>query len=87
MPVIFTQHGHRDINVDGGSLAWHFTEKHLIAYGSKTWEIMPELNMKKSDILINEKRRYDAFYGTILGDILHQYRVSCLSVSKMFRGR
>ncbi len=36
---------------------------------------MPELEIEKDDIIINEKRRYDAFYGTILEDILRQNKV------------
>jgi len=49
----------------------------MIEYGSKQWELMPELDVNEElDYKIIEKRRYDAFHGTILEELLHQMKVN-----------
>ncbi len=74
--MIFTQHGHRNIDLDGGVLAEWWTPEGSIHYGSEQWKLLPELDFGPKDINIFEKRRYDAFHGTVLQDILHQCKVS-----------
>lgn len=76
IPVIFTQHGHKNVDLDGGMLAEQFGKYNLISYGSENWKLMKELDVRKDDVIITEKRRYDAFHGTILQDILRQLKVS-----------
>ncbi len=71
--------GCRYPKVDGGGITWYRGAKAPLHVGSNDWKLMPELEIEEDDIIIDEKRRYDAFYGTILGDILRQYKVTLLS--------
>ncbi|KRX97713.1 Protein transport protein Sec24A, partial [Trichinella pseudospiralis] len=79
VPVIFTQHGHRQPSVDAGQLVEQWGS--VIEYGSKEWQMMPEVNLLPSDYIISEKRRYDAFYGTVLGEMLRKLDVNTLVIS------
>ncbi|KAF0345978.1 isochorismatase hydrolase [Gigaspora margarita] len=76
IPVLWTQHGHMNLEFDGGSLArWWKNKDEMIMRGSEKWKIMKELNslvMRSStpadtlDFIIQSKTRYDAFYKTEL---------------------
>ncbi|KRZ38836.1 Protein transport protein Sec24B, partial [Trichinella pseudospiralis] len=79
VPVIFTQHGHRQPSVDAGQLVEQWGS--VIEYGSKEWQMMPEVNLLPGDYIISEKRRYDAFYGTVLGEMLRKLDVNTLVIS------
>ncbi|KRZ79458.1 Protein transport protein Sec24B [Trichinella papuae] len=79
VPVIFTQHGHRQPSIDAGQLVEQWGS--VIEYGSKEWQMMPEVNLLPTDYIISEKRRYDAFYGTILGEMLRKLDVNTLVIS------
>jgi isochorismate hydrolase len=67
LKIIYTRHGHRDINVDGGMLAVWWDS--YARYGSPEWEIIKEFSPRENDILI-DKNRYSAFYDTDLDIIL-----------------
>lgn len=75
IPVIFTQHGHRYVEQDSGVLGQFWGYDDMIKLGSAEWQLMPELNAAEADLKIIEKRRYDAFYGTVLNNILKQLKV------------
>uniref|UniRef100_A0A914WYG0 Isochorismatase-like domain-containing protein n=1 Tax=Plectus sambesii TaxID=2011161 RepID=A0A914WYG0_9BILA len=75
IPVIFTQHGHKNLETDGGVLnEWWNGDLSIV--GDASWQLLPELELDKSyDCVIDQKRRYDAFHGTALEDMLHQKNV------------
>ncbi|OUC40070.1 isochorismatase family protein [Trichinella nativa] len=79
VPVIFTQHGHRQPSIDAGQLVEQWGS--VIEYGSKEWQMMPEVDLLPTDYIISEKRRYDAFYGTVLGEMLRKLDVNTLAIS------
>ena len=68
IPVIFTRHGHRNLDVDGGMLA-EWWNHDLAVYGSPEWEIFHVLAPGEEDPII-DKTRYSAFHGTGLEKIL-----------------
>ena len=81
VPTIFTQHGHKDVELDSGVLGQFWGHERMIRYGSEDWKLLPELHIKDDDILIDEKRTYDAFFNTRLEDILHQRGVNTVIIS------
>lgn len=80
IPVVFTQHGHKMVDLDSGALGRFWGLEDMIKYGSEDWQLIPQLNVCSSDIIIDEKRRYDAFHGTPLQDILHQLAVNTVVI-------
>ncbi|RIB22818.1 Isochorismatase-like protein [Gigaspora rosea] len=88
IPIFWTQHGHRNIEFDGGALTrWWETG---IKWGSKDWEILPELKPYVSrspaainilDFIITSKTRYDAFYKTELNSLLTSLGIETLIIS------
>lgn len=62
-PVVFTVHGHRDPERDGGMLYRWWGE--LIREGTFDHRIVQELEPKEGEKIL-PKRRYSAFYGTDL---------------------
>jgi isochorismate hydrolase len=67
IPIIFTQHGHRNISRDGGMLNRWWGD--LIQYGSPEWNLIENLNINSEDIIIH-KNRYNAFHNTDLDNKL-----------------
>jgi len=63
VPLFYTRHGHHDPTVDGGMLGVWWTN--LIRYGSRNWELIPEL-APEEDSRVIDKTRYNAFTGTDL---------------------
>ena len=80
-PVVFTQHGHKMVELDSGSLGRFWGKGSMIKYGSDDWQLIPQLNVCSGDIIIDEKRTYDAFHGTPLQDILHQLTVNTVAIT------
>ncbi|MDZ7261740.1 MAG: isochorismatase family protein [candidate division KSB1 bacterium] len=78
IPVIFTQHGHRDPTMDGGMLAQWWEE--LIMVGTRDWEIIPELSPEPGDKII-AKKRYSAFFETDLDVYLKDLRITDLLIT------
>lgn len=68
IPVIYTRHGHHDIDEDGGMLA-SWWNGDLIMYGSEDWRLMDDIAPGKDGTVI-DKMRYSAFYNTGLEDML-----------------
>uniref|UniRef100_A0A915JRK9 Isochorismatase-like domain-containing protein n=1 Tax=Romanomermis culicivorax TaxID=13658 RepID=A0A915JRK9_ROMCU len=81
VPVIFTQHGHRYPKLDCGSLADKWGIDDMIVYGSEKWQFLNELEVGANDVQVVEKRRYNAFYGTLLDNMLRQMQVDTVVVS------
>lgn len=63
VPVVYTQHGHRDPAHDGGMLLEWWGE--LIVHGSSDWELLPQLAPAAGEPVF-AKNRYSAFAGTEL---------------------
>lgn len=68
IPIIFTQHGHTDVTLDGGVLREWWGQ--VILQGTKDWKFIPEMEIHSGDTII-QKKRYSAFYETDLEKILH----------------
>ncbi len=77
VPVIYTRHGHRNLDSDGGMLKVWWGDG--IMYGSNDWKIMDEVQPLGSEPVI-DKMRYSAFYGTKLDDRLRQEEVEDLVI-------
>lgn len=67
LPIIFTQHGHKEPSKDGGELGRWWGE--LILEGTKEWEFIPEIKVGPQDLIL-PKKRYSAFFETNLEQIL-----------------
>jgi isochorismate hydrolase len=65
--TIFTRHGHRDIEKDGGMLVEWWGD--CILFGTREWEIVDSLTPSETDPVI-DKSRYSAFFGTGLDELL-----------------
>ncbi|CAG8574700.1 23879_t:CDS:2, partial [Dentiscutata erythropus] len=76
VPVFWTQHGHRNVEFDGGALGRWWGEENSIKWGSKNWEILPELQS-----YVSSKTRYDAFYKTELNSLLTSLGIETLIIS------
>jgi len=62
-PIVFTAHGHRDPEKDGGMLARWWGE--VILEGTFDHRLMGELEPREGERIL-PKRRYSAFFGTDL---------------------
>ncbi len=82
LPVIFTQHTHRNLEVDGGLLAewWGKESMEVFSPGRWEWEIIEEIKPLQNDVVINDKTRYSAFYKTRLEAILKELKVEDLVI-------
>jgi isochorismate hydrolase len=68
LPVIFTRHGHKNMEEDGGMLAlWWDGE--LALYGSPEWQLLKEVAAENGEQII-DKTRYSAFWNTGLHERL-----------------
>ncbi len=79
--VIYTQHGHRNLSVDGGSLGRKWGQENLIKYESQEWKLLPELKICDSDKIIDEKTTYDGFHKTCLEAILRDHMINTVVIS------
>lgn len=78
IPVIFTQHGHTDPLSDGGSLGEWWGE--LILHGTTDWKFIPEMKIESKDIIL-PKKRYSAFFETVLDTVLREKGIQDLIIS------
>jgi len=78
VPIIFTQHGHKDAGADGGALGQWWGE--VILYGTRDWKFLPEINIKSQDKIL-PKKRYSAFYETDLENFLRTKGIQDLIIS------
>ena len=65
--IIFTRHGHVNIERDGGMLSQWWGD--YISYGSDEWHLVRALSPLDGEVVL-DKNRYSAFAGTKLNDIL-----------------
>ncbi len=61
VPVVYTQHGHHDPDVDGGMLHEWWADS--IIEGTPAWRLMKETAPLPGE-RVYRKRRYSAFHGT-----------------------
>jgi isochorismate hydrolase len=78
VPIIFTQHGHRDPASDGGILGTWWGE--MILEGTEDWKLLKEMEVEATDLLL-PKKRYSAFYGTDLDETLRDRGIKDLIIS------
>lgn len=78
LPVIFTAHGHKDPQKDGGMLARWWGE--VIREGTFDHRFMEEVAPREGEKVIS-KRRYSAFFGTELEHYLRAKGVQDLVIS------
>jgi nicotinamidase-related amidase len=76
IPLIFTQHGHKSTEEAGMLGAWWAD---LIIKGTPEARVLPELNIKPEDIII-QKNRYNAFYNTDLAEKLIERNIKDLVI-------
>jgi len=67
VPVIFTQHGYRDLPKESGMLGQWWDDP--IVVGTEKWKRISEIAPNREEKIIR-KRRYSTFYGTDLDGIL-----------------
>ena len=78
MGIIFTRHGHRDVDLDGGMLSQWWGD--CIEYGTSEWELIKELCPAETDDVL-DKNRYSAFFGTGLDEILKSRDIDQLIIT------
>ncbi|RIA90960.1 Isochorismatase-like protein [Glomus cerebriforme] len=89
IPVFWTQHGHRNLEFDGGAVGRWWGDRN-IKWGSEEWKILRELQPFVSrsptsldilDFVIKNKTRYDAFHNTELSSLLISLGIKTLIIS------
>ena len=75
--ILFTRHGHRDPERDGGMLRIWWGD--LILFGSPEWELIRELDPSEGEPII-DKTRYSAFFKTSLDEQLRAGGINDLIV-------
>ncbi|CAG8746711.1 5696_t:CDS:2, partial [Funneliformis caledonium] len=89
IPVFWTQHGHRNLQFDGGAVGRWWGEG-SIRWGSEEWKILRELQpfISRSstssdtlDFVIKNKTRYNAFFKTELDSLLISLGIETLIIA------
>ncbi|CAG8544175.1 9901_t:CDS:2 [Ambispora leptoticha] len=89
IPVFWTQHGHRNLEFDGGAVGRWWGDG-SIKWGSEEWKIVQELqsfisrsstSLDTLDFVIKNKTRYDAFYKTELDSLLISLGIKTLIIA------
>ncbi len=78
IPVIFTQHGHKDAASDGGVLGEWWGQ--VILHGTKDWKFIPKMKIEPEDMVL-QKKRYSAFFQTDLEKFLQSKGIKDLIIS------
>jgi nicotinamidase-related amidase len=83
IPVIFTQHGHPDPENEEKTsvLVRWWTASGSIRKGSHNWKLLPNLDVAPNEIILDEKKTYDAFYRTRLKSLLDEQHVDTVIIS------
>ena len=83
IPVIFSQHGHPDPENEEKTsvLVKWWGASGSIRKGSHDWELLSDLNVAPNELILDEKRTYDAFYQTRLKSVLDEYKVDTVVIS------
>ncbi|KAI1704412.1 isochorismatase family domain-containing protein [Ditylenchus destructor] len=80
LPIVFTQFGHKYVPEDCGVLCDFWGTDGVNMVGSPSFQLMSGLDVQDGDIIV-EKYRYDAFYGTVLSDMLRVLKVDTVIVT------
>jgi isochorismate hydrolase len=78
IPVLYTQHGHRNPTEDGGMLCTWWGD--LIQEGSAEAELIAAIAPQSGERVIR-KCRYSAFFGTELDTVLRSLKISDLIIA------
>ncbi|KAH3745688.1 isochorismatase hydrolase family protein [Pelomyxa schiedti] len=76
--VLYTQHGHEDLEEDGGMLYEFWGE--LPMRGSKAWQFIPEVQPLPSEHVVH-KKTYSGFLNTDLEETLVSYGTTTLIIA------
>jgi len=76
--IIYTRHGHKDTNEDGGMLLKWWGE--VIIQGTAKWNLIKAINPLDNEPVI-DKNRYSAFIGTTLDETLKYRKIEDLIIT------
>ena len=76
--IIYTRHGHKDPNEDGGMLLKWWGE--VIIQGTAKWNLIKAINPLDNEPVI-DKNRYSAFIGTTLDETLKYRKIEDLIIT------
>lgn len=83
IPVIFTQHGHPDPENDEKTsvLVKWWGASGSIRKGSDDWKLLSDLDVASNELILDEKKTYDAFYQTRLKSVLDENNIDTVVIS------
>ena len=83
IPIIFSQHGHPDPENEEETsvLVRWWGGSGSIRIGSDEWKLLSDLDVAPNEIVLDEKRTYDAFYQTRLKSLLDTHEVDTVVVA------
>ena len=76
--IIYTRHGHKDPNEDGGMLQKWWGE--VITQGTPKWNLIKAMSPLENEPVI-DKNRYSAFLGTTLDETLKYRKIEDLIIT------
>ena len=76
--VIYTRHGHKDSEKDGGMLLKWWGD--VIIYGTEKWNLIKSISPRENEPVI-DKNRYSAFLGTSLDETLKYRKIEDLIIT------
>ena len=76
--IIYTRHGHKDSDKDGGMLLEWWGE--VITHGTAKWNLIKAINPHENEPVI-DKNRYSAFMGTSLDETLKYRNIKNLIIT------
>jgi nicotinamidase-related amidase len=76
--IIYTRHGHKNPDDDGGMLLSWWGK--VIQYGTSKWNLIKAINPLDTEPII-DKNRYSAFMGTPLEEILKYRKIEDLIIT------
>ncbi len=83
IPVIFSQHGHSNPEEEEKTsvLVRWWSASGSIRKGSDDWKLLPDLDVAPNEVILDEKRTYDAFYQTRLKSLLDEQQIDTVIIS------
>ena len=76
--IIYTRHGHKDSDKDGGMLLKWWGD--VITYGTEKWNLIKSISPRENEPVI-DKNRYSAFLGTSLDETLKYRKIEDLIIT------
>ena len=76
--IIYTRHGHKDSDKDGGMLLNWWGD--VIIYGTEKWNLIKSISPRENEPVI-DKYRYSAFIGTSLDETLKYRKIEDLIIT------